>query len=287
MRRVAFVSTAALISLYGTAAYYAWCLPDNYYVDAGSRLEVSTLLTIDATPSAHYVQTASSGSTANPETALLRLFGVVPIKQVEVQEIDTPMLVLCGQPYGIKLRMGGAIVVGMGDVEMSAGACCPAQEAGIQTGDLIESVNGTAIDSNQSLQQAVDASDGDTVSVTLLRGDETITCALTPAFAIDDGYYEADVWVRDSSAGIGTITYYDPASGTFGGLGHPVCDADTGDILPIGSRGSCCGHDHTGYTRQDRRTGHAPGDIFARSAHRAAHLQQPLRHLRDARILSV
>lgn len=168
----AALGAAVLLQLYGTAAYYAWQLPDSYYVQTGSRLEVDTALHIAAVPTAHTVQAAVTASSA-ADTTSLRLFGIIPIKDVEIQEIDTPMLVPCGEPFGIKLRMDGAMVVGMERIETASGQRCPAQEAGI--------------------------------------------------------------WVRDSSAGIGTITFYEPESGSFGGLGHPICDADTGDILPFGS----------------------------------------------------
>ena len=56
---------------------------------------------------------------------------------------------------------------------------------------------------------------------------------LTPAFSDDDGCLKTGMWVRDSAAGIGTLTYIDPESGSFGGLGHGICDADTHDIIPI------------------------------------------------------
>ena len=108
----AALGAAVLLQLYGTAAYYAWQLPDSYYVQTGSRLEVDTALHIAAVPTAHTVQAAVTASSA-ADTTSLRLFGIIPIKDVEIQEIDTPMLVPCGEPFGIKLRMDGAMVVGM------------------------------------------------------------------------------------------------------------------------------------------------------------------------------
>ncbi|WP_302344449.1 PDZ domain-containing protein [uncultured Ruminococcus sp.] len=170
----AALGAAVLLQLYGTAAYYAWQLPDSYYVQTGSRLEVDTALHIAAVPTAHTVQAAVTASSA-ADTTSLRLFGIIPIKDVEIQEIDTPMLVPCGEPFGIKLRMDGAMVVGMERIETASGQRCPAQEAGIQTGDLIQSVDGTAIDSNQSLQEAIAESDGTPVTVTLTRSGETCT----------------------------------------------------------------------------------------------------------------
>ena len=154
IKRTAVLGAAVLLQLYSAAAYYAWQLPDNYYVQTGSQLEVDTALHISAVPTAHTVQ-AAAASARTAETTSLRLFGVIPVKEVEVQEIDTPMLVPCGEPFGIKLRMDGAMVVGMERVDTPEGRRCPAQEAGIQTGDLIRSVDGQVIDSNQALQDAI------------------------------------------------------------------------------------------------------------------------------------
>lgn len=234
IRRSAAFTAALLIQLYSATAYYAWRLPDSYYVETGGQLQVDTALHISAAPSSHAVQ-AVADSAPKIKTASLCLFGIIPIKTVEIQEIDTPMLVPCGQPFGIKLRMNGAMVVGFDHVSTSSGTCCPAQEAGIQAGDLIQSVNGQAVSSNQSLQSAIASSMGSPVTVSLVREEETCTVTMTPVFSSRDNCYEAGVWVRDSSAGIGTITFYDPQTGSFGGLGHPVSDVDTGDILPLGS----------------------------------------------------
>ncbi len=234
IRCSAALAAALLIQIYAATAYYAWRLPDSYYIETGGQLQVDTVLHISAAPSEHAVQ-AVTKSASSTETAALRLFGVIPIKDVEVQEIDTPMLVPCGQPFGIKLRMDGAMVVGFDRVVTAEGERCPAQEAGIQTGDLIQSVNGQDIDSNQALQSAIASSDGVPVTVELIRAEEVCTVTLSPAYSASDSCYEAGVWVRDSSAGIGTITFYEPETGSFGGLGHPICDADTGDILPLGS----------------------------------------------------
>lgn len=234
IRRTAAVGGAILLQLYGAAAYYAWTLPDNYYIQTGSTLTLHTALPLSAAPADQTVQ-AAADTGSDTETAALKLFGIIPVKSVEVQTIDTPMLVPCGEPFGIKLRMEGAMIVGLERVETQDGARCPAQEAGMQTGDVIQSIDGTAITSNQSLQDAIIQSGGETVCVTYTRDEISYTCDLTPAYADADGRYEAGIWVRDSSAGIGTLTFYDPESGSFGGLGHPICDADTGDIYPVGS----------------------------------------------------
>lgn len=281
IKRTAVLGAAVLLQLYGAAAYYAWQLPDNYYVQTGSQLEVDTALHISAVPTAHTVQ-AAAASARTAETTSLRLFGVIPVKEVEVQEIDTPMLVPCGEPFGIKLRMDGAMVVGMERVDTPEGRRCPAQEAGIQTGDLIRSVNGQVIDSNQSLQDAIADSDGVPVTVTLERGEETCTVTLTPAYAAADNRYEAGIWVRDSSAGIGTITFYEPGNRRFrrSGASHLRCRHRRHPALWFG-RGSCCDH-LPGGERRLRQSGNAPGQLFGRDIPGRADLQQPLRRVRDA-----
>ena len=118
---------------------------------------------IAAVPAEHTVQAAADTAPAS-ERISLRLFGLIPVKEVEVQQIETPLLVPCGQPFGIKLRMDGALVVGMSDVKTAEGSRCPAQEAGIQTGDLIQSVNRQSVTTNQELQAAISASKGSAVT---------------------------------------------------------------------------------------------------------------------------
>ena len=119
-RRLAAAMLLTVLPVYAAAGYYAWRLPDSYYVQTGSRLEVDTALHIAAVPTAHTVQAAVTASSA-ADTTSLRLFGIIPIKDVEIQEIDTPMLVPCGEPFGIKLRMDGAMVVGMERIETAIG----------------------------------------------------------------------------------------------------------------------------------------------------------------------
>ncbi|MCD7957970.1 MAG: PDZ domain-containing protein [Ruminococcus sp.] len=163
MHRLTAFFAILLLPLYGSAAYYAWRLPDSYYVNTGSTLEIDTRLQIKAQPTVSTVQAAANGVRTQTET--LRLFGIISIKTVEVEEIETPVLIPCGQPFGLKLQMGGAMVVGMGDVETASGGCCPAQEAGIQVGDFIQSIDGVEITSNQALQAVITASEGETLEI--------------------------------------------------------------------------------------------------------------------------
>lgn len=137
---------------------------------------------------------------------------------------NRPEVFVSGEPFGIKLISDGVMVVDLqkGD--------CPAKECGIKTGDIILSVNGQKVNSNAEISQIIRNCNGQTVSVEIKRSGEIKSLKLTPC--VCDGSYRAGMWVRDSSAGIGTLTFY-TQDGTFGGLGHAVCDIDTGEIVPI------------------------------------------------------
>ena len=239
LRRAAFAAAAVMLSLYGTAGYYSWKLPDSYYISKDSKLSINTTLPITVSKAESDALTVFSAGSSDGGTASLRLLGVVPIKNAEVQEIETPMLVPGGQPFGIKLQMDGVMVIELGETETQNGSCSPAEEAGIRAGDIIHRADGMSIESSADLRQAVESSGGDAIEIEFTRSDKSMETSLTPVFSQDEGCYTAGLWVRDSIAGIGTLTFYEPETMTLGGLGHPICDGDTGVCIPIGQGNAC------------------------------------------------
>ena len=234
--RIISVSVSAvLMGISAILGYYSSSLPDSYFVEKGETLTLSTALNIEACSENLTVPSYISDNFSGSDTNTLKLFGVIPIKDVEVTSVNTPLLTVGGNPFGIKLLMDGVMVVGVGAVD---GGRSPAEEAGIRTGDIIVSVNGEDINSNVQLQDAIQISDGSSSEIPVIINRNGIESVLNlePVFSEADGSYKAGMWVRDSSAGIGTITFYEQESGCFGGLGHPICDIDTGEIIPI-SRG--------------------------------------------------
>ncbi|GAB5082237.1 SpoIVB peptidase [Hominimerdicola sp. 21CYCFAH17_S] len=232
------------IGIMGLVGFYSYTLPDFYYVSDGNQLTVNSVFSISSRPSEQTLQAveALEGNTAmnthdreaslsKLEDSTLMLFGTVPIKDVQTGQISRPKLVPCGQPFGIKLVTEGVMVI---DLERFEG-CCPASECGIKKGDVIISVNGVGVTTNKSISDIISGSKGKPCTVEYRSGDNEKTATLTPVY--HDGSYKAGMWVRDSSAGIGTLTFYDPSTGAFGGLGHPICDADTKLPLPL-SQGS-------------------------------------------------
>lgn len=227
-----------LISVCSIIVYYTIELPDSFDLTRGSSLKIESMATISSTPTEKSFDVQSSSSKIMPMTEIstLKLFGVIPIKNVEVNTVEAQLLIPSGEPFGIKLTMDGVMVVGIGEVDSKESLhSSPAKDGGIQKGDIILSLNGTEIESNKELQSIISQSDGSTLEVVLKRDNKEIETSVTPVYSESTQTYEAGMWVRDSSAGIGTITYYKADGTSFAGLGHPVCDVDTSEIVPISS----------------------------------------------------
>ena len=165
------------------------------------------------------------------QTATANIFGI-PLKKVEVSVYKDVMLIPGGETFGVRLNSDRATVVGIGEYESGDGGASPAKAAGIRVNDQIVSVDGTKITGAESLTRLIEQSEGRELTIGYIRNGVENTTVLTPVKG-SDGKYKAGLWVRDSTAGIGTVTYYNPADGTFGGLGHGVCNSDSGELIPF------------------------------------------------------
>lgn len=132
------------------------------------------------------------------------------------------VVVASGAPFGIKIRFNGVMVISVTDNS-------PAEKAGIKAGDIISIVNGEVVSSNAGLASAIQKCAETTIL--LRRGDAEILVTLTPES--ENGFLKIGTFVRDSAAGIGTLTFREPDSRAFGGLGHAVSDVTTGDAVPL------------------------------------------------------
>jgi len=150
-------------------------------------------------------------------------------------ESDVKMLIPVGHTVGIKLFADGVVVVETNAVATGEGSAAPARDAGIRKGDVIKSIDGEDITSARQMIGLIEASGGDEMAVVLERSGSARTVTVTAARGAEDGLYHIGALVRDSIAGIGTVTYVDPETGEFGALGHGILDADTQLLMPVGS----------------------------------------------------
>ena len=152
-----------------------------------------------------------------------------------------------GFPIGLKLYADGVVIVGTEPIDTENGYINTAEKAGIKLGDIIKSINGERVTTNSRVSQIIEESNGDVLTLQVLRGNELLTFSFNSEFSISEGKFKAGIWVRDSSAGIGTVTFC-TSDGYFASLGHAVCDIDTKDVVPI-SQGECTDVKLTGYTK--------------------------------------
>lgn len=164
-----------------------------------------------------------------------KLMGIFPVKPVSVTVTDEKIVTVCGSPFGVKMFTDGVMVVGFSRIETTDGVCCPAADSGFLKGDVIKSVNGQKVSSNEEVASHIENSGGKSIDFLIDRNKSEITVSLSPKMLNDKSGYKVGFWVRDSSAGIGTLTFYDPETMDFAGLGHAVCDVDTGAVLPLSS----------------------------------------------------
>ncbi len=162
-----------------------------------------------------------------------KVFGFIPLKKVNIDMFSDIKLYPGGMPFGVKLYTDGVIVVGISGVETDSGKKTPASDGGIKVNDIITAINGKRVNTVDEVSTAIEQSGGSTVSLDIARDGQQIKIDITPVLSITDNMYKAGVWLRDSTAGIGTVTFISPQNNAFAGLGHGICDVDTGEIMPL------------------------------------------------------
>jgi stage IV sporulation protein B len=164
----------------------------------------------------------------------LKLFGVIPIKDIRITSVEKKVLIPGGQSIGVMLHTRGALVVGLMDISRENGEKCnPAKKAGLQTGDIILEYDGIEIENAAHLSQLVGEYGEKKVSLVILRDQIRLELQIQPEMDIQTKSYKLGAWLRDSTVGVGTLTFYDPESGHLAGLGHAITDFDTGEILTV------------------------------------------------------
>lgn len=143
------------------------------------------------------------------------------------------VLVPGGQSVGVKMDVRGVLIVGLEEIEGVDGKKInPGLLSGLQIGDTIMEINGTEVYRADEVQSLVNKTKG-TIKLKVKRNKDVINVNINPVKSGEDGLYKLGVWVKDKTAGIGTLTYYDPTNSTFGALGHGIVDPETNSILSV------------------------------------------------------
>lgn len=185
----------------------------------------------------------------------LKLFGVLPYKNVDIEVIQDKMLIPSGIPIGIYVKTEGVLVVGIGEFENSGGETVSPARYVLQKGDYILKSNGEAVENKKHFISMVEASEGEDMILTIRRGGE-ITEVMLKAEENKMQEWKLGIWIRDNAQGIGTMTYED-ADDTFGALGHGINDVDTSILMNL-EEGVLYRTEIVGITRG---AGGAPGEL--------------------------
>lgn len=141
-------------------------------------------------------------------------------------------LIPVGRAAGIKLHADGVMIASVDPVTTPVGQVSPAQAAGLSPGDVILTVDGQPVDTNDALQQKISQSNGQMLTLSIRREGQSHEIKVAPV-QDTSGAYRLGVMIRDGMAGIGTITYVDPKTGAYGSLGHGICDGESGVLVPL------------------------------------------------------
>ena len=148
---------------------------------------------------------------------------------------DALTVVPVGRAVGIKLFSDGVVVVGTSEIDTQAGMVNPAKECGLKEGDVITHINSTEVDTIEEVSALLQQLEGRSMSIRAIRDDKQVQLTAQAALCASDGCYKLGAWIRDSMAGIGTVTFYCPDTGVFGALGHGISDVDTALLMPLES----------------------------------------------------
>lgn len=164
--------------------------------------------------------------------SLLTLLAIALPVLADNNEAIPNEVVVGGCFFGVKLYTDGVPVVGIDGFETENGVKAPAHDAGIKLGDVIKTINGVSVTTSEQITAIISSSGGERLNLTVLREGKEKSLVLIPVKSVE-GIYRAGMWIRDNALGIGTVTYVNPNTLEFGGLGHGICDSETASLMPM------------------------------------------------------
>lgn len=213
-------------------------IPDSLYAVVGETEHIELPFFCDMAESKETLQitnkengySMTSGDTGNYQIPV-RMFGLLPVKNVDVHVIEKMKVAPSGEPIGIYVETNGLLVLDTAEIEARDGLTYEPGGNIVKSGDYILKWNHKAVPTIKQLNEAIQESGKEKIPVTIRRDGEEIEVAMRPVLATDHTY-KIGVWVREDTQGIGTLTYV-TEDGKFGTLGHGITDEDTGTLLNL------------------------------------------------------
>ena len=217
-------------------------VPDNIVIFEGESITLKTVLGLkaDLTEKNQIIETLASNQTniinnSGKKTVKLSLFENIFLKDINVDVLPKTTVIPVGNIAGIKLYTTGVLVVGMSEIQgIDNKKYKPYENSGIEEGDTIISINDSKVETTEQLIEKVNACDGQSITIEYIHDEKTVACSIKPVQTAKQEY-KLGLWVRDSAAGVGTVTFYEPSTQSFGALGHGITDIDTEQLIDISS----------------------------------------------------
>jgi len=227
LRRAAVFLTICSIVYLSFIGLGLHILPEEYSAINAKVATISVPFTANVAP-------ARAGTQTPAKEVSFSLLGLFPVRSSKLNVVTRDYVMVGGDVFGIKLYTRGVLVARTDVVATEQGERKPAQQAGLRQGDIITHVSGSEVSRKHEIAQFIEQSEGTPLQLTVERGDEVLQLRITPVVCADNEKFSAGIWLRDSSAGIGTVTFYDPKTDRMAGLGHAITDVDSGEIIPAG-----------------------------------------------------
>ena len=235
-KTIFYILTVFCILIFSFLIYINSNLSEKFKIKRGETLNISSLMPVTAVYNGVKLAEISNTKSIGEEFSVeLKAFGLIPISTVNVEVVDELHVAVLGSPFGMKIYTQGVLVTDISDVATVNGNMNPAKKAGVRIGDYIVSVNGTKVYTNEDLVTIVENSNGEKMKFLINRNNKNIYFSFSAVKSTETDSYKIGIWVKDSSAGIGTLTFYSPANNVICGLGHGICESDTGNLLKLNS----------------------------------------------------
>ena len=215
-------------------------IPDELILFEGEEINIKTIFGMNLNSNQNIIQTSVRTNNeitveAGKKSIEVSLFDNFLTKNVDIDVLPKTKVIPVGKIAGLKLYTSGVLVVGMSEIEGKDNQRYkPYENSGIEEGDMIIQVNESIVSSTQDLIDEVNKSNGESIILKYVQDNETKECSIFPVQSYDN-QYKLGLWVRDSAAGVGTVTFYDSETKKFGALGHGITDIDTQELISIAS----------------------------------------------------
>ena len=250
MKKIKFVLTVFLLLVIYCFIVFYISIPENIFIMNNEKISLKILPGIELiettmTNNSNFNESIERVNNVEEKNLIkeninysnleVKLFSRITLKNIKVAKLDEVKIVPVGKIIGLKLYTNGVLVVGMSEIDdANNDKAKPYENSDIKPGDIILEIDKKIIEDIDNLNQTVNNSNGKMLEITILRNGKMLNTNIIPV-QTEESKYQLGLWVKDAATGVGTITFYEPQSNSFGILGHGITDSDTNNLINIES----------------------------------------------------